>query len=117
MTKRSTFGKWGEDQAAQYLIKQGYAILERNYRCRFGEIDIIAYRGRIISFVEVKTRANLKYGPPAAAVTKTKQAKIHTTGFTYLQSSDVRFKSFSFDVIEILRMNGTITINHLQHCF
>ncbi len=117
MTRRSSFGKWGEDLAVEYLQKQGYAILERNYRCRFGEIDIIAVRDSTITFVEVKTRANLNYGRPAASVTKDKQNKIHSTGFTYLRSCNFRFKGCYFDVIEILHMNGKTAINHLKHCF
>ena len=117
MTRRSSFGKWGEDVAAEYLVQQGYTLLERNYRCRYGEIDIIATKNGIITFVEVKTRANLKYGRPAASVTKAKQNKIHSTGFTYLHSCNQRFKSFHFDVIEILRMDGKTTLNHLEHCF
>ena len=117
MTRRSLFGKWGEDLAAEYLLQKGYSILERNYRCPYGEIDIIAFRNGMIAFVEVKTRNSLKFGRPAASVTKTKQDKIHSTGFTYLSASPLRFKGFSFDVIEILRLQDKTTINHLPHCF
>ncbi len=117
MTRRSLFGKWGEDKAAEYLTKQGYAIIERNYRCRFGEIDIIAVKEGTLTFVEVKTRANLKFGRPAASVTKTKQNKIHSTGFHYLSSCNIKYRGFYFDVIEVLRMNGETKLTHLKHCF
>lgn len=117
MTRRSLFGKWGEDKAAEYLTKQGYAIIERNYRCRFGEIDIIAVKEGALTFVEVKTRANLKFGRPAASVTKTKQNKIHSTGFHYLSSCNIKYRGFYFDVIEVLRMNGETKLTHLKHCF
>ena len=116
MTRRSLFGKWGEDKAAEYLTKQGYAIIERNYRCRFGEIDIIAVKEGTLTFVEVKTRANLKFGRPAASVTKTKQNKIHSTGFHYLSSCNIKYRGFYFDVIEVLRMNGETKLTHLKHC-
>jgi putative endonuclease len=117
LTRRSSFGKWGEDKAAEYLTKQGYAIIERNYRCRFGEIDIIAVKEGTLTFVEVKTRANLKFGRPAASVTKTKQNKIHSTGFHYLSSCNIKYRGFYFDVIEVLRMNGETKLTHLKHCF
>ena len=117
MTRRSSFGKWGEDKAAEYLTKQGYAIIGRNYRCRFGEIDIIAVKEGALTFVEVKTRANLKFGRPAASVTKTKQNKIHSTGFHYLSSCNIKYRGFYFDVIEVLRMNGETKLTHLKHCF
>jgi putative endonuclease len=117
LTRRSSFGKWGEDKAAEYLTKQGYAIIERNYRCRFGEIDIIAVKEGALTFVEVKTRANLKFGRPAASVTKTKQNKIHSTGFHYLSSCNIKYRGFYFDVIEVLRMNGETKLTHLKHCF
>ena len=67
---RHAVGKAGEEAAVQYLRQHGYRILERNYRCRFGEIDLIARDGRMLAFVEVKTRRSQKYGPAAAAVTR-----------------------------------------------
>ena len=70
---RHVVGKAGEEAAVQFLRQHGYRILERNYRCRFGEIDLIARDGPMLAFVEVKTRRSQKYGPPAAAVTFQKQ--------------------------------------------
>ncbi len=66
-------GKAGEDNAVKYLQKQGYRILERNFRCRFGEIDLIARDKGVLVFIEVKTRRSRAFGPPAMAVTPEKQ--------------------------------------------
>jgi len=85
-------GAWGEDRAASYLKRSGYKIKERNFRCRAGEIDIIAIAPRkewdgkdeVLCFVEVKTRTGDKYGYPEEAVTSRKQASIMRVAETYL---------------------------------
>lgn len=71
---RQRLGKKGEDAACTYLERKGYVICRRNYRCRYGEIDIIAAKGGELSFVEVKTRRNLNFGLPRLAVTYIRQA-------------------------------------------
>lgn len=77
-------GRRYEVYAASYLEKKGYRILERNFRCRQGEIDLIAQDGRYLVFVEVKYRRNKKYGEPAEAVDGKKQQKIRRTARYYL---------------------------------
>jgi putative endonuclease len=114
---RAQFGKWGEDFACHYLTQQGYTILTRNYRSAFGEIDIIVENKGEITFVEVKSRKTLMFGTPAAAVTKSKQTKIHSTAFQYLHTCNKRYRQFWFDVVEIYVVDGKTTINHIQHCF
>ena len=81
--KRKT-GSHYEEVAAAYLKRQGYEILERNYRDRLGEIDIIAMEGRYLAFVEVKYRKNLKSGYPEEAVSRQKQQRIRHTASYYL---------------------------------
>src|SRR2546422_8060575 len=76
MTGRSVLGEEGERAAARFLEARGYRILERNYRTRRGEIDLIAEDGRILVFVEVKVRLDDRFGGPAAAITRAKQARI-----------------------------------------
>lgn len=92
-----------EDMAANYLENNGYVILERNYRDRFGEIDIIAEDGRELVFVEVKYRRNLEKGDPAEAVHYIKQQKIRNTAKRYLYrhhlGEDIPCR---FDVVAIL---------------
>ena len=67
---KQKLGRWGEDQGCCYFINNGYEILQRNYRCRFGEIDIIAKKADELIFTEVKTRTSTAYGRPAEAVSR-----------------------------------------------
>ena len=110
-------GKLGEDAACAYLKKQRYTILARNYRKRFGEIDVIAKRQNKIAFVEVKTRSGTGYGMPCEAVNYEKQQKIIKTAQSYLLKH--RFDGeISFDVIEVL-LSGekVLSVNHIENAF
>jgi len=117
MHARAAFGQWGEDEACRHLLSQSYKVICRNYRCKFGEIDIIASKNSEIIFIEVKTRKTLKFGMPAEAVTKKKQAKIHSTALNYLNENHQYYKKFRFDVIEIIAYNGNVQLNHILNCF
>ena len=96
---RQTLGKRGETIACEFLEKNGYKIIERNFRCNYGELDIIASKNKTLSFVEVKTRKNLKFGLPRLAVTYTKQQKIRSSAIAYLQIKHIHAELISFDVI------------------
>ncbi len=106
-------GNSGEAQAFHYLIENNYKILETNYKCKIGEIDIIATKDNTIIFVEVKKRNSTKYGLPREAVTPYKQRKIKMVATWYLQKTKNFDKNCRFDVIEILGEN----INHIQNAF
>ncbi len=98
-------GLIGENTAVEMLKAEGYRILKRNYRCKLGEIDIIAFRDGKISFVEVKMRRSDHYGRPCEAVDARKQAHIRRTAVCYLK--DLRQKGYvpetvSFDVVEVV---------------
>ncbi len=95
-------GRLGEELSALMLEERGYEILERNYRCRFGEIDIIALRRDILTFVEVKTRSGENYGTAAEAVTWSKQQKIRQTALQYLNEYRKPFAGVEFQVVEVL---------------
>src|SRR5687768_1220758 len=82
--KRQSLGKVGEDLACAELTRRGYAIIDRRYRTRFGEIDIVARQGDMIVFVEVKARASLQFGDGAAAVTSGKQRRISQMAVDYM---------------------------------
>lgn len=110
-------GEKGEDAACAYLERKGYVICRRNYRCRYGEIDIIAAKGGELSFVEVKTRRNLNFGLPRLAVTYAKQQKIRSAALFYLQQENRHQQMLSFDVIEILVEGNVARLHHLPHCF
>ena len=81
---RGDFGRRGEDAACAYLLRHGYSIGERNYRCRRGVIDIIAAKDGGAGFVEVKTRRRLKFGPPGMSVNLCQQQKIPTKRLHHL---------------------------------
>ncbi len=94
-------GKAGEENALEVLKKNGYKIIERNYRCRYGEIDIIARDGETIVFVEVKTRSNSSFGPPKAGVDHKKQRHIIKTATEYLARCGLTDREARFDVVGI----------------
>ncbi len=82
-------GNLGEDIAAEALKEQGYTIVARNYRKRYGEIDIIAQKSKTLYFVEVKTRRNEEFGNPLESVTPGKQRKIYRVAEAYLQENSI----------------------------
>lgn len=98
---RQHMGIFGEQKAAEMLLRDGYQILERNYRCRAGEIDIVARSGMTLVFVEVKSRRGDLYGTPAEAVTKRKQDHIKRVAMYYLRTHDVRYQDIRFDIVEV----------------
>lgn len=98
---KKLLGRIGETQAEKYLKKVGYKILEKNYKTRIGEIDIIASEEGIIVFVEVKTRSTNNYGSPAQAVDKNKQKKYQRVAQEYLIKTGQTDKNCRFDVVEI----------------
>lgn len=93
-------GKTGEAYAAQYLLEKGYTILCRNYRSRFGEIDLIVCDGTYICFVEVKTRSQGAIGAPQEWVDAAKQRRLVKTAALYLQANDIGLQP-RFDVIAV----------------
>lgn len=96
-------GKYGEDIAVNYLIKNKYKIIQRNYHfSRYGEVDIIALDKNTLCFIEVKTRSNDKFGTPFEAVTKTKLNKIYKCAMSYISKPDIKIKSFRIDAISVL---------------
>ncbi len=117
MHARAQLGQKGETAAAEFLVRHGFTILTRNYHCPYGEIDIIASKKDQISFVEVKTRRNLNFDIPAAAVTPLKQKKIRACALHYLQTQDVHANELAFDVIEILVTGDTAKLHWLPNCF
>ncbi len=114
-------GAAGEKAACQYLKKNGYKILTCNYRCAtgktIGEIDIIAQKGDLVSFVEVKTRKNEAFGLPCEFVTTAKQQRIIKTAYTYIAEHNLDL-NYSFDIIEVLHDGKKVqTIRHIPHAF
>lgn len=113
-------GAWGEELAAKYLRRKGYKIVEKNYRSRYGEIDIIAEDRNFLVFAEVKLRKNDSHGSGRDFVTARKQERLKATALLYL-SQHPGEKQPRFDVVEIFAPDGTATkkpiINHLEDAF
>lgn len=112
-------GAWGEEQAARYLRRKGYVIEERNYRCRQGEIDIIARRRGIVAFVEVKLRKDAAFAQAREFVTAAKQRRIARAAELWLAASGCQLQP-RFDVVEIYApagAEGPVRIGHLEDAF
>jgi putative endonuclease len=99
---RRALGDAGEARAADWYRSRGYRIEARNWRCREGEIDLVASRRGVLVVVEVKTRRTDRYGTPAAAVTRAKQQRLRTLALRYLEASGARPRAIRFDVVAIL---------------
>ena len=106
-------GRAGEKRAVEFLKKNGFKILKKNYNTPFGEIDIIAQDKGAIVFIEVKTRTSADYGLPCEAVDKRKQEKYYKTATYYLQREKKMDSECRFDVVEIENEK----INHIFNAF
>lgn len=93
-------GDWGEALVEKYLSERGCRIVEREWRCRFGEIDLIAEQEGTLLFVEVKLRSNLRYGMPRESVTAKKQEKLRSAALLYLSMHGLDAPA-RFDVAEV----------------
>lgn len=98
---RQGLGRTGERLAAERLEQQGYCILERNFRCSYGEIDLVAEDAHDLIFVEVKTRRGNAYGLPEEAVTARKQQKLVQVATYYLDLHDCAERSWRIDVVAV----------------
>lgn len=100
---RKIFGDNGEKIAEKHLERLGYRIVERNYRCRYGEIDLIARDGDTLVFVEVKTRSSTGFGTPGQSVDYRKQRHMIRTSLAYMNEKDLHEVEARFDVVSIVR--------------
>lgn len=107
----------GEKMAWDYLKTKNYKILEKNYRCRLGELDIIAEDKDVICFIEVKTRNSDKFGSPREAVNRVKQRKICQVALVYLKSKGLLEKRARFDVVSIFNPNQEAKIDLIRNAF
>ena len=99
--KRIDTGKLGEKLAGDLLKKRGYKIIETNYRCPRGEIDIIARHKKSLVFIEVRTKTSLEFGTPEESITATKREHIRTVAQHYLQTHDDLPEQWRIDVVAI----------------
>lgn len=104
MNTNNEKGKSGEDLAAIYLQKEGYTILERNWRFRHWEVDLIASKGKFLHIIEVKTRHSLRFGKPEESITKDKMRNLRNAAEEY-QYLHPEWKFLQFDVLAITMVN------------
>ncbi len=117
--RRINIGKHGEALAQNYLQEQHYTIVQKNFRCKFGEIDIIAKEGHVVVFVEVRTKTSTAYGPAYNSVTYSKQKQIKRVALYYISKHNLVKTQFRFDVIGIFLDPHTDCshIDHIQNAF
>jgi putative endonuclease len=114
---RKQLGDHGEDLAAAALKKQGYKILERNYRTPLGEIDLVARQGKTLVIIEVKTRKSTRFGSPQEAVSAAKQAKLRRLADYYLKDKRLTGSLVRFDVVAILLEDAGPRIEIIPNAF
>jgi len=117
LNRPQKFGEKGESIAECHLKKKGYKILERNYRTKLGEIDIIAKDKKTIVFVEVKTRKSWQFGNPKGAVTPAKQRKISMVALQYLKTMNRHNTKARFDVVAVTATRDTPQIEIIKNAF
>ena len=111
-------GIWGEAEVAAWLRRRGYELLAHSYHCRFGEIDLIARKKGVLSFVEVKLRSSVQFGLPREAVTARKQEKLRKTALCYMAEHELDCP-VRFDVAEVYAdaEGGKARIEYLENAF
>lgn len=116
---KQKIGKAGENIACKYLKEKNYKIFCRNYKSRYGEIDIIAkdFTSNELVFVEVKTRSNLKYGKPGESVNRIKKKHIYDCAKFFMYKNNSNFSAIRFDVIEVYIHVENYQINHIKMAF
>jgi putative endonuclease len=102
MAAKDVLGRRGEDLAAQYLQHRGFVILSRNWRCREGELDLVATDAARLVVCEVKTRSGVRFGLPAEAVDRRKAARIRRATQAWLSMHQVRWAAVRFDVLAVV---------------
>lgn len=114
MRAKDAVGRYGEDVAEAHLRGRGWQVLERNWRCRDGELDLVALDGDELVVVEVKTRRSIAFGHPAEAVTAVKLARVRRLAAQWLAAHDVHPRSVRVDVIAVLLLRGQAPqVDHL----
>lgn len=115
MHAKDAVGRYGEQVAARYLVAQGMVVLDRNWRCPAGEIDIVARDGDTLVVCEVKTRSGAAYGLPIEAVTATKAARLRRLAALWLNAHPVHPRGIRLDVVGVLRSTrGPASVEHLR---
>ena len=114
---RKRLGQQGEDLAEDFLKRKGYKLVERNYRCKSGEVDLIVLDRKVIVFVEVKTRTDHSFGSPFEAVEARKQRKMIEAARVFLHERRLDQRDARFDVVGVSWPHGKPLIEHIENAF
>lgn len=119
MRAKDVTGRWGEDLAAAHLQAEGLTLLDRNWRCEAGELDVVARDGATVVFCEVKTRTSDRFGDPAEAVQRQKASRLRVLATRWLADHpEHRAPALRFDVVAVVRpRRGPVTLRHLREAF
>ncbi|GAA3085660.1 YraN family protein [Pseudonocardia yunnanensis] len=118
MAAKDVLGRHGEDLAATYLEQRGLVVLSRNWRCRHGELDLVATDADRLVVCEVKTRSGVRFGEPAEAVDRRKAARIRRVTQAWLAAHQVRWCEIRFDVLAVVAEPGKpVTVRHYKAAF
>ena len=117
MHEHARLGRSGEDAACRLYERMGFSIVDRNFRAGRGEIDLVAQRGSLLVFCEVKTRTDPRHGLPAEAVGYRKKAQIKRLAGAYLAGRHPGATEIRFDVVSVVAGNGTWTVQHIPGAF
>lgn len=116
MAEHNEFGKQGEEAALRYLHANGYQVLERNYRYQHAEIDLVAQKGKMLIFVEVKSRSSTAFGNPEEFVSFTKVRLLKRVAEQYIFAKNWQH-DIRFDIIAIVRVGGELKVKHIEDAF
>jgi putative endonuclease len=115
---KDAVGGYGERVAVAHLVEQGMVVLDRNWRCRTGEIDIILRDGQELVFCEVKTRRSDRFGSPAEAVTRAKVRRLRRLAAEWLAQAGLRVPTVRFDVVSVRpQPTGAAHVEHVRGAF
>ena len=115
MNAKDILGRRGEQLAVEHLQRAGLRILDRNWRCADGEIDIVAAERRALVVCEVKTRSGVKYGTPLEAITRQKRNRLRRLAIRWLVAHGILFDEIRIDVVGVLRSeSGEFSVDHVR---
>lgn len=114
---RREFGRVGEDAAVAHLQALGFSVRERNFLCRWGEVDIVAQKDDLVAFVEVRMRSHAAWGDPGLTVHGKKQRRVVKAALHYLYAHDLRDKMIRFDVVTVLGRGAKAHLEHIPNAF
>ena len=112
---KDALGRFGEDVAVRHLEDDGYVVLDRNWRCEIGEIDIVAREHDVLVVCEVKTRSSLRHGSPFEAITERKLHRLERLGIAWMRVRGMRPRSMRVDIVSVLRpRTGPTVVEHVR---